>query len=81
MTDEPEPERVEGAKPSVGVAAERIEQAKLGEALEPGGREPCKLIEDPLARRLVDERRLLPDQALGIGIETEAELVLEPNGA
>ncbi len=63
------------------MAAERLEKAKLREALEPGCGESRQLVEDSLAGRPAGERRLLPDQALGLGNQPEAELILEPDGA
>ena len=62
--------------------AERLEQAELAEPLDPVGRQPPQLVEDPLARRL--GRRARPSRERApppAGIEPEAELVLEPHGA
>ena len=58
---------------------ERRQQPELVGAAVPVDGEPDELGQRPLASRPRDELRLLPHQPLRLGLELEAELVLEPD--
>ena len=62
-------------------AAERLEQSQVGQALVPVGRDPAQLVEHALAGRLRHERRAFADERFRLGVEAEAELVLDSHGA
>ena len=60
---------------------ERRQQPQLVGPPVPLDRQPDELGQRPLARRLRDEVGLLPHEPLGLRLEPEAELVLEPDRA
>src|SRR5919204_433462 len=73
--------RVDAVEPVVDPPAERLEQAQIVEPTVAVGGQPPQLADDPLARRVRRERRVLPDEPLCLVLEPEAELVLEPHRA
>ena len=62
-------------------AAQLREQPQLAGPAKARGREPLELPEDPLARGRSGERGVASHQRLRLGIQPQAELVLEPHGA
>src|SRR5207248_10759410 len=81
--DEPVVRGIHRVRPLLSLrrAAEPLEQPELREAAVAVDGEAAELRQDPLARRLRDEAGVLADERLRAGLEPEAELVLEPDGA
>ncbi len=70
--------RVDLVEPS-HVAAKRTKQPELVQPAEAGGRETLELAEHALAGRFGHELRVAADERLGLLVQAEAELVLEPH--